>query len=344
PVADAACTAAEPALDVRTVPGRAVRCIRPGAAPPASGPGPAATEPSAPPPAAAPLLEVRGLVRRHGRSTVLDHVDLTVAAGASVGLVGESGCGKTTLARAIAGLHPDGSGELRLHGAALPAALARRTPALRRRIQMVFQDPDTSLNPSHTVRRILRDGPGVEDDLMDRRPATLSGGQKQRVAIARSFAGPPDLVICDEPVSALDVSVQAAVLEQLAEQRERTGTAYLFISHDLAVVGYLADRIAVLYRGVVIEHGLAAAVLAGPHHPYTAALVGAEPSAVPAGPTAPAAGCRYFTACTRRIAGLCNTTAPPAAEPAPGHVVRCHLEPAALPRGAAPAPIGGVRA
>ncbi|MER7009779.1 oligopeptide/dipeptide ABC transporter ATP-binding protein, partial [Dactylosporangium sp. NPDC000555] len=367
PVADAACTAVEPALDERAVPGRAVRCLRPGAAPRIAAEATDQTAATVPPePGGPPLLEVRGLVRGYGSTAVLDHVDLTIGAGEVVGLVGESGSGKTTLARAIAGLHAEGTGQLRFAGAALPAGLRRRSPALRRRIQMVFQDPDTTLNPSQPVRRILeralrtlRGAPGVaalaartrlDEDLLRRRPGQLSGGQKQRVAIARSFAGAPELVICDEPVSALDVSVQAAMLELLAEQRERTGTAYLFISHDLAVVGYLADRVAVLYRGVLVEHGPAGPVLAGPHHPYTATLVGAsrsEPSGPPE-PSGPApvngAGCLFFHACAQRIPGLCDATAPPVTEAEPGHFVRCHLDPAALPRTEPTTSIGGVRA
>ncbi|MEV6931333.1 ABC transporter ATP-binding protein [Dactylosporangium sp. NPDC051485] len=343
PVADSACAPAEPApADLPG--GRAVACVHPRTAPRRRAETAVAVPAAVP--VAEPLLEVHDLTRAYAGTAVLERVDLTIGRGEVVGLVGESGSGKTTLARAIAGLHPDGTGRLRFAGADLPARLARRDPDVRRRIQMVFQDPDTTLNPAQTVRRILeraRRTLGGEPDvdtlaartrldgeLLDRRPDRLSGGQRQRVAIARSFAGRPALVICDEPVSALDVSVQAAVLEVLAEQRERTGTSYLFISHDLAVVGYLADRIAVLYRGVLVEQGPAHAVLAGPHHPYTAALVGAGRPAPPA--LAPAAGCRFFAACFRRIEGLCDTTAPPDTQLGPRHTVRCHLDPAALPR------------
>jgi peptide/nickel transport system ATP-binding protein len=290
----------------------------------------------------------------------VDQVDLTIRQGEVLGLVGESGSGKTTLARAVAGLGPTGPGELRLRGEALAPRLAKRSAAQRRRVQMVFQHPDATLNPSHTVRTVLSRalatlaGPGgpapldrltertrVDPDLLDRLPAQLSGGQKQRVAIARSFAGEPDLVVCDEPVSSLDASMQASVVELLAEQRDRTGTSYLFISHDLAVVGYLADRIAVMYRGSVVENGPTAEVLRGPSHPYTSVLVAAA-SRVP-GPAvaavepspgaAPAAdGCRFTDRCPYRVDGLCAQSPPPVRTVSPGHTVRCHLEPAALPR------------
>jgi peptide/nickel transport system ATP-binding protein len=288
----------------------------------------------------------------------VDHVDLMIRQGEVLGLVGESGSGKTTLARAVAGLGPTGPGELRLLGVELSPRLARRSAAQRRRIQMVFQNPDATLNPSHTVRTVLTralttlagpEGPApldrltertrVDPDLLDRRPARLSGGQKQRVAIARSFAGEPELVVCDEPVSSLDASVQASVVELLAEQGERAGTSYLFISHDLAVVGYLADRIAVMYRGAVVESGPAGAVLRGPSHPYTSLLVAAA-SRVPGGgaasPPAPVAGgggagCRFADRCAYRVDGLCEVAAPPELTVAPGHTVRCHLERAALP-------------
>ncbi|GDY68553.1 ABC transporter ATP-binding protein [Streptomyces avermitilis] len=309
-------------------------------------------------PLPADLVEVRGLVRQFGQTVAVDHVDLIIREGEVLGLVGESGSGKTTLARAIAGIAADGEGTLRLRGEPLPARVARRDARLRPRIQMVFQNPDASLNPSHSVRTVLRrslatlgdpsdasldallDRTRIDAELLDRRPAQLSGGQKQRVSIARSFAGRPDLVICDEPVSALDVSVQAAVLEVLADQRDRTGTSYLFISHDLAVVGYLADRIAVIYRGVIVEEGPAADVLGGPSHPYTALLVEAAPRLVatsppeaPDHPPVRPSGCRFADRCTRRIAGLCEDVPPPERDLGAGHVVRCHLDPSDLPAG-----------
>jgi peptide/nickel transport system ATP-binding protein len=352
PVAVDACRAAEPALDELVVPGRAVRCIRPHRAPRAA---PAKLAVTALPEAAGvkPLLEVRGLSRRYGRTVAVDRVDLTIGAGEVVGLVGESGSGKTTLGRAIVGLGPDGDGELLLDGEPLAARLSRRRQDVRRRVQMVFQDPDTTLNPSHAVRHILdravrtlrgkrsvselAERAHLETDLLDRRPASLSGGQKQRVAIARSFAGDPSVIVCDEPVSALDVSVQAGVLELLAEERDHTGTSYLFVSHDLAVVGYLADRVAVMYRGKILEEGPGTDVLLGPHHPYTHALVAA--SARVADRSTEAAepdqlsfdGCRYAAGCPHRIPGLCERVPPPAVELGAGHVVRCHLDPAGLP-------------
>ncbi|HET8661562.1 MAG TPA: ABC transporter ATP-binding protein [Micromonosporaceae bacterium] len=367
PAAVDACRSAEPALaelapaGAALVPsgGHAVRCLRPGAvgrAAPGARPAPAGR----PGPV---LLQVRGLTRRYGRTVALDNVDLTIHHGEVVGLVGESGSGKTTLARAVVGLGPPGEGDVLLDGQELPARVTQRSRQLRRRVQMVFQNPDTTLNPEHRVRHILHrairtlrghdDVPALarraqlDDDLLDCLPARLSGGQKQRVAIARSFAGSPSLVVCDEPVSALDVSVQAGVLETLARQRDRTGTSYLFISHDLAVVGYLADRVAVLYRGVLVEQGPAGQVLAGPHHPYTARLVAATaptaaaPAFVEPAPVDPAGdgpGCRYASRCPYRIAGRCDRVAPPAVALDDGHLVRCHLDPASLPSAAWLAP------
>ncbi|MFD7003549.1 dipeptide ABC transporter ATP-binding protein [Streptomyces mirabilis] len=362
-LAEDACRAGEPALDRDTLPGREVRCLHPGQATvrsaiPAPVPVPVPSPVSAPDDDRPVLLEVRGLVRAFGRTSAVDHVDLTVREGEVLGLVGESGSGKTTLARAIAGLGPGGEGTIRLRGKDLPPQVARRGPEARRRVQMVFQNPDATLNPSHTVRTVLTralttlagaaeaaamdaltERTRIDSDLLESRPARLSGGQKQRVAIARSFAGHPDLVVCDEPVSALDVSVQAAVLELLAEQRDRTGTSYLFISHDLAVVGYLADRIAVMYRGTVVEEGPAPDVLRGPSHPYTATLVEAASRSVDtAAPTSPEPlqphdgdGCRFADRCTRRVEGLCERVAPPERDLGRGHVIRCHLDIEALP-------------
>ncbi|WP_066363821.1 dipeptide ABC transporter ATP-binding protein [Herbidospora mongoliensis] len=241
-----------------------------------------------------PLLEVRGLTRSYGKTRVLDDVSLTIGRGEIVGLVGESGSGKTTLARAVAGLGHRGGGVITLDGAELPTRVGRRDPSTRRRISMVFQDPDASLNPSHTVRTILARALGgfegveelatlaaLEPHLLDRRPHRLSGGQKQRVAIARAFAGRPDLIVCDEPVSALDVSVQAGVLRTLADRQALTGVSYLFISHDLAVVSQLADRVAVMSGGRIVEEGPADQILCEPRHPYTIGLLraaGHEPS------------------------------------------------------------------
>ncbi|MFC4588394.1 dipeptide ABC transporter ATP-binding protein [Sphaerisporangium corydalis] len=305
-----------------------------------------------------PLLEVRGLTRRYGRTTVVDDVDLTIGHGEVLGLVGESGSGKTTLARAVTGLGTRGPGTIRLDGQVLPAGVGRRDARARRRVQMVFQSPDASLNPSHTVRAILARAlrslrgssspqelgarAGLAAHLLDSRPGRLSGGQKQRVAIARAFAGDPGLVVCDEPVSALDVSVQAGVLRLLADRQRTSGTSYLFISHDLAVVGYLADRVAVMYRGQIVEEGPAGQVLHGPHHPYTASLVaaslarlgepGGDPGTVPPGRSG-ATGCRFAARCPQRIDGLCDTEDPPVRTEGSGHTIRCHLGTGDLPRG-----------
>ncbi|SNQ47749.1 Oligopeptide/dipeptide ABC transporter, ATP-binding protein [Frankia canadensis] len=315
-------------------------------------------------PARPGLLTVRGLSRSYGRTPVLTGIDLDIAHGEVLGLVGESGSGKTTLARAVVGLGPHGPGEIRLDGRPLPVALSRRRADDRRRVQMVFQDPDTTLNPRHTVGMVLRRalatlrGEGTVADLAGRvqlgprllpmRTPSLSGGQKQRVAIGRAFAGDPRLVVCDEPVSALDVSVQAAVLELLATARDAHGVSYLFVSHDLAVVGYLADRVAVLYRGRIVEVGPATAVLLGPHHPYTHALTTpvdpvppgragqpGRPGQVRRGSTA-ATGCGYAESCPRRIDGLCDFVDPPLLPLGGGvttavHSVRCHLDAADLP-------------
>ncbi|MFF3439226.1 dipeptide ABC transporter ATP-binding protein [Streptosporangium sp. NPDC002721] len=312
----------------------------------------------------APLLEIRGLTRKYGRTTVVDEVNLTVGRAEILGLVGESGSGKTTLARAVAGLGPRGTGTIALHGRELAPAVGRRDALDHRRVQMVFQNPETSLNPSHTIRTILTRAvrglggsrtvtelaarANLDDHLLDARPDRLSGGQRQRAAIARAFAGDPELVVCDEPVSALDVSVQAGVLRLLSEQQRLTGTSYLFISHDLAVVGYLADRIAVMYRGRIVEEGPASRVLSGPHHPYTASLVAAS-RARPAGEATGtvragegaragrtrregAAGCGFAARCPLRVEGLCDSVDPPVARLGDGHAVRCHLGTGDLPR------------
>jgi peptide/nickel transport system ATP-binding protein len=223
----------------------------------------------------------------------------------------------------------------------------------------VFQNPDSALNRRHSVRRLISralaklggyEGAALRERLialiqavrlserhLSMRPAQLSGGLKQRVAIARAFAGDPGIVVCDEPTSALDVSVQAAILNLLTDLQRREDVTYLFISHDLGVVRYLADRIAVLYLGRVMELGPAERVFSGPHHPYTEALLSAVPTLEDSSdkrihlegeiPSAanPPSGCVFHTRCHRKLGEICETTEPPLAEAEPGHAIRCHI-------------------
>jgi peptide/nickel transport system ATP-binding protein len=290
----------------------------------------------------------------------LYEVDLDVAAGETVGLVGESGSGKTTLARVAIGLTaPDAGSEVTLDGHAVAGQATKRSAADQKALQIVFQNPDSALNRRHSVRRLITrslsklGGYGGErlqerlrslmqsvrlsDRYLSMRPSQLSGGLKQRVAIARAFAGDPRIVICDEPTSALDVSVQAAILNLLTDLQRREDVAYLFISHDLGVVRYLADRIVVLYLGRVMEVGPAGAVFASPHHPYTEALLSAVPTLddterlrirlegeIPSAADPPS-GCPFHTRCPRKIGEICETTEPELREEEPGHGIRCHI-------------------
>jgi oligopeptide/dipeptide ABC transporter ATP-binding protein len=270
---------------------------------------------SVPGPRSPVLLSVEDLVVRYqrpaglfGRETIeaVRGVSLRIAAGETLGLVGESGCGKSSLARAILRLVEPAAGRVTFDGADVVALEPGPLRALRRRMQIVFQDPWASLNPRLTVGRAVREGleihrlargaeadrrvavlleeVGLPADGAGRYPHELSGGQRQRVAIARALAVEPDLLVCDEPVSALDVSVQAQVLNLLADLQRRRGLAMLFVSHDLAVVRHLAPRVAVMYLGRIVEEGPAAAVLASPRHPYTQALLSAAPVPDPAAP------------------------------------------------------------
>jgi peptide/nickel transport system ATP-binding protein len=249
---------------------------------------------------AAPLLAVEGLTARHGRSVVaVDDVSFALAPRRCVALVGESGSGKTTLARCVAGLHAPARGRILLDGTPLAARARDRTKAERRRIQLVFQNPNDSLNPRHRVAdaiarpaRMLRDLSAVEAErevgellervrlparLAMRFPGELSGGERQRVALARALAAAPDVIVCDEITSALDVSVQAAVLDLLGELRDALGLSLLFISHDLGVVASVADEVIVLEQGAAREHGPVRQVLASPQHEYTRRLIEAVP-------------------------------------------------------------------
>ena len=286
----------------------------------------------------------------------LRDVAFEVGPGETLGLVGESGSGKTTLARTLLGLvPPDHGGVMSLDGTALAA---RRRPEQVRALQIVFQNPDSALNRAHPVRRIvgralfklaglrkaalearlleLTRSVRLADRYLAARPRQLSGGLKQRVAIARAFAGEPRLVVCDEPTSALDVSVQAAILNLLADLQSARQVSYLFISHDLGVVRYLADRIMVLYLGRVMELGPAEQVFDGPHHPYTEALLSALPDAegrtsrirlqgeIPSA-VHPPSGCVFHTRCPRKIGPVCEREEPALLPRGERHGIRCHL-------------------
>jgi len=282
--------------------------------------------------------------------------------GQTVAIVGESGCGKSTFAKVLMGLETATDGKVEFRGTELgKKPVEKRTPAEIGAMQMVFQTPFDTLNPSHTVggqlARVIRKF-GVESDerkirervfeLLDlvklprdfalRRPRQLSGGQKQRVGIARAFAGNPSMVVADEPVSALDVSVAAAVTGLLMDIQNRFGTTLLFISHDLSLVRYLADRVVVMYLGYIVEQGTTDEVFAPPYHPYTEALLSAVPIADTsvekkriilegALPSAlnPPKGCPFQTRCQRKIGAICETEFPPQVEASPGHTILCHI-------------------
>jgi peptide/nickel transport system ATP-binding protein len=309
-------------------------------------------------------LSLRALLRRTARRTVRANTAITFTAHTreTVAIVGESGAGKSTLARILLGLEKATAGTAMFHDtdlARLP--IRKRTLAQRRAIQMVFQHPYDTLNPSLSIgtqliralkksgikgnRRILRERVAqllervhLPSAFANRRPYQLSGGQQQRVGIARAFAGHPAMVVADEPVAALDVSVQAAVLNLLLDMQQADGTTLLFITHDLGIVRYLADRVLVLYRGHIMEQGTTAEVFAPPYHPYTATLMAAmppvaspaaSPPLAPAAPlpgtTAPPGGCPFITHCPHQLGPVCATEHPPWRENAPGHRIACHL-------------------
>jgi peptide/nickel transport system ATP-binding protein len=310
---------------------------------------------------AAALIGAKKTVKANEKITFRAHQAETVA------IVGESGCGKSTFAKVLMGLEPASAGKVQLGEIQLAnLSVQRRDKRTISQLQMVFQNPFDTLNPSHTIGgqigRVIRkfgvesDPKKVEDrihqlldivklprDFAKRLPRQLSGGQKQRVGIARAFAGNPQMVIADEPVSALDVSVQAAVTGLLMDIQREHRTTLLFISHDLSVVRYLADRIIVMYLGRIMERGTTEEVFSPPYHPYTEALLSAVPIAdstvhkrkiVVAGevpsPSNPPSGCVFHTRCPYMIKGVCDTTLPPLREFGPDHVIACHLEPETL--------------
>ena len=283
------------------------------------------------------LLEVRNLSVHFPAAPrpvrAVDGASFTIERGETLALVGESGCGKSTIARAIMGLVPATAGDLRFDGAAMPPLGEPGRRALLSRLQMIFQDPDASLNPRLTILSSIAEpieiteprlprkereeralslmsDVGLDRTLGGRYPHELSGGQRQRVCIARALAVRPELLVCDEAVSALDVSIQAQILNLLVDLRERFALSYLFITHDLRVVRHVATRVAVMYLGQIVELGPTDALFDAPRHPYTRALLAAVPSlakaAVPQGarargdipsPSNPPIGCRFHTRC-----------------------------------------------
>ena len=306
--------------------------------------------------AAPPLLEVRDLYVCYGQRPALEGVSFALARGETLALVGESGSGKSTLARTLVGLQRARSGSLRFDGCELIGLRPRAWRPLRRRLQLVFQDPSASLDPRLRVGAIVAEPlaiharvprgeraarveellgqVGLAPAFAERWPHQLSGGERQRVGIARALATEPELLLLDEPVSSLDVSVQAQILNLLAELRERRGLAYLLIAHHLGVVRQLADRVAVLFAGRLVEEAPVEVLLAAPLHPYTQALLAAAPraergrlpevvaAAAREAPPAPG-GCPYRQRCARAIA-RCTAEEPLPALAAPGHRVACH--------------------
>ncbi len=322
---------------------------------------------------AEPVLVADSLVRsfrggsplRPSRVSAVDGVSLELGPGEVLGVVGESGCGKSTLARMLVGLERPDAGRIVYRGTEVTGGRARARAVLRRGVQMIFQDPYASLDPRMTVRELVteplsavragsaasrRDRAvellelvGLSAEMLTRYPHQFSGGQRQRIGIARALALDPDVLVCDEPVSALDVSVQAQVVNLLDDLRRRLGVSIVFIAHDLAVVRHIADRTAVMYLGRLAEVGPTETIFDAPAHPYTQALLSATPSATraergrlarrrvlsgePPSPVSPPSGCRFNPRCWLAT-DLCREAAPPLrALPADGsaeRAVACH--------------------
>jgi oligopeptide transport system ATP-binding protein len=320
----------------------------------------------------APLIEVAGLIKtfpvRRGpfaraaeRVLAVDGVGFDIAAGETLGLVGESGCGKSTTGRSILRLIEPDAGTIRFAGRDIMALSGGALRALRRDMQIVFQDPFASLDPRMTVgatigealvvhglatgrrqfeERVagLLEAVGLRTQHMRRYPHECSGGQRQRIGIARALAVSPKFIVCDEPASALDVSVQAQIVNLLDDLQQRLGLAYLFIAHDLSVVEHISTRVAVMYLGRIVELAPARDLYRAPRHPYTEALLSAVPVPDPKArrrrimlegevpsPIRPPPGCRFHTRCPIRQLPLCAAETPPLKEAAPGHWVACHL-------------------
>ncbi|SDT17099.1 peptide/nickel transport system ATP-binding protein [Pseudomonas asplenii] len=304
------------------------------------------------------LLQRLRLTRAQPLTHAVDRVDLRIERGEVVGLVGESGCGKSTLGRMVAGLLPVSSGSARVDGLDLDSLTAEQRQAVRLKVQMIFQDPSASLNPRLRVDRIVGEGAllhgltdrrgfdayvsaqleraGLSAQLRQRYPHQFSGGQRQRIGIARALAVQPQLLVCDESVAALDVSIQAQILNLFMDLRDELGLTYLFISHDLGVVEHLCDRVVVMYLGRVVESASVDELFARANHPYTQALLAQIPrfdvrstrydaieGEIPS-PLNPPSGCHFHPRCPYATA-RCREEAPALREVSPNHLSACHL-------------------
>ena len=319
-----------------------------------------------------PILEVRNLrktfpIQKSLTGKVLkeliavDNVSFTLNAGETLGIVGESGCGKTTMGRTILKLHPSNGGRIFFDGRDITNLTTAEMRPIRTKMQIIFQDPYSSLPPRSTVGDILSEPVlvhnivpkdqvksyvmdlmekcGLRDYYYERYPHEFSGGQRQRICIARALSVKPDLVICDEPVSALDVSIQAQIINLLKDLQKSMGLTYLFISHDLSVVKFISDKIGVMYLGSMVEYGNKKDIFDNPLHPYTKALFSAIPNPNPdekmnrialkgdiPSPANPPSGCKFHTRCPHAME-ICKTVCPNYREYEPGHFTACHLFP-----------------